>query len=255
MSETAAKPGLVRKLAEVMGEVERIPKSGHNAFHNYDYATEADIVAAVRAGLAKRSVFLTHKVESLAWRSAQTKGGECPVATIHVTFTANDGDTGEVLDLAATVGEGQDAGDKAVYKALTGALKYALLKAFLIPTGDDPEVTEAPQKRQTAKPPPASGAAPKSSGGGPTTFPNYGRAKGEPIKGAHPDNLRFYLKGAQRSLADASKAKFHDKERALLNAIEAELTRQNGGAAGSGGPDDAMGDYGAPPPGDEDAPF
>jgi hypothetical protein len=51
------------------------------------------------------------------------------------------------------VGEGQDAGDKAVYKAMTGALKYCLLKTFLIPTGDDPERDETP-----AKPP-----APKSA--------------------------------------------------------------------------------------------
>ena len=29
--------------------------------------------------------------------------------------------------------------EKAAYKAATGALKYALLTGFLIPTGDDPE--------------------------------------------------------------------------------------------------------------------
>ena len=36
-------------------------------------------------------------------------------------------------------GEGADPGDKAPYKALTGALKYALLQSFLLATGDDPE--------------------------------------------------------------------------------------------------------------------
>ena len=36
-------------------------------------------------------------------------------------------------------GEGADAGDKAPYKAMTGALKYALLQSFLLGTGDDPE--------------------------------------------------------------------------------------------------------------------
>src|SRR5262249_31856915 len=36
-------------------------------------------------------------------------------------------------------GEGLDGGDKAPYKAMTGALKYALLQSFLLATGDDPE--------------------------------------------------------------------------------------------------------------------
>lgn len=39
----------------------------------------------------------------------------------------------------ASYGEGRDRGDKAPYKALTGALKYALIQTFLIATGDDPE--------------------------------------------------------------------------------------------------------------------
>ena len=36
-------------------------------------------------------------------------------------------------------GEGADTGDKAPYKAMTGALKYALLQSFLLASGDDPE--------------------------------------------------------------------------------------------------------------------
>ena len=36
-------------------------------------------------------------------------------------------------------GSGQDAGDKGIFKAISGAQKYALMKAFMIPTGDDPE--------------------------------------------------------------------------------------------------------------------
>src|SRR5699024_6730814 len=45
---------------------------------------------------------------------------------------------------------GQDAGDKAVYKAITGATKYALMKVFMIPTGDDPEQDyEADERNNT----------------------------------------------------------------------------------------------------------
>ncbi|HVE86250.1 MAG TPA: hypothetical protein VND93_25510 [Myxococcales bacterium] len=88
-----------------------------------------------------------------------------------------------------------------------------------------------------------------SSGPLPTALPNYGRSKGAPIRGASQGDLEFYANGARRSLADPSKARFHDKERALLEAIDQELQRQRGG--GGGGPDGEE----PPPPGDEDAPF
>jgi hypothetical protein len=47
-------------------------------------------------------------------------------------------DSDEILSVPS-YGEGRDSGDKAPYKALTGALKYALIQTFLIATGDDPE--------------------------------------------------------------------------------------------------------------------
>ena len=54
-------------------------------------------------------------------------------------------------------------------------------------------------------------------------FPNYGRSKGMPVAGASVQDLEFYANGCRRSLADESKARWHDKERQLLAAIEAEL--------------------------------
>jgi hypothetical protein len=49
------------------------------------------------------------------------------------------------------------------------------------------------------------------------------------IRGASAQDLEFYATGARRTLADPGKARFHDKERALLTAIEAEQARQGGG--------------------------
>ncbi len=54
-------------------------------------------------------------------------------------------------------------------------------------------------------------------------LPNYGRAKNTPVKGASRETLEFYKGGCERSLADESKARWHDKERSLLEAINAEL--------------------------------
>ena len=53
-------------------------------------------------------------------------------------FKFIDGETGEEITFKMS-GSGQDAGDKGIFKAISGAQKYALMKAFMIPTGDDPE--------------------------------------------------------------------------------------------------------------------
>lgn len=86
--------------------------------------------------------------------------------------------------------------------------------------GYSTQAPDAPAFRST--PPPRRGGS-WSGGGAPVVFPNYGRAKGAPIKGAALEELEYYANGARRSLADPSKERFHDKERALLAAIEAEI--------------------------------
>src|ERR1700731_578035 len=55
-----------------------------------------------------------------------------------MAYTFIDVDTGEEIT-AKVAGQGLDSGDKAPYKAMTGALKYALLQSFFLATGDDPE--------------------------------------------------------------------------------------------------------------------
>ena len=55
-----------------------------------------------------------------------------------MTYTFMDVNSAEELTVKMP-GEGRDPGDKGPYKAMTGALKYALLQSFLIATGDDPE--------------------------------------------------------------------------------------------------------------------
>ncbi|MFN0064481.1 MAG: hypothetical protein ACKVPX_18415 [Myxococcaceae bacterium] len=93
---------------------------------------------------------------------------------------------------------------------------------------------------------PAAGGAYYTPGEPPSVFPPYGRSKGAQIAGASIQDLEFYANGARRSLGDPSKARFHEKERALLAVIEAEMARQGGGGpmSGDGGND-----------GDDEVPF
>jgi hypothetical protein len=108
-------------------------------------------------------------------------------------------------------------------------------------------------------------SAPSAAGGG-LVFPPYGRSKGMPIAGASVQDLEFYANGCRRTLADPAKSRWHDKERALLAAIEAELAGQRGAPVGGGSawgdgppPDDDLPprtDDEAPPAGlDDDIPF
>lgn len=224
------KRSLVRKLSEVMAAVKRIPKNGVNRFHNYKYAMESDVLDVVRDELSKRNVMMLPRVLSEKIASHATKsGGAEYIGTVTVCFDFHDGDSGETLPVI-TVGQGQDAGDKSFYKALTGATKYALMKTFLIPTGDDPDADESTDRANEVRatkpqPPEPRAVAPHNPQTGEVVavFPNYGKTAGMPIKGASFNDLQFYKNGALRSIADPSKSRFHDRERALLAAIEAEL--------------------------------
>jgi hypothetical protein len=144
MSETKS---LVRKLTEVMQKVKHIPKNGYNKFHKYHFATESDVAEKVREELAERCVMMIPDVTKMETREHKNRSGATEyIVTVWMKFTFMDGESGEEI-VFNSVGEGQDAGDKGSYKAITGAQKYALLKAFMIPTGDDPEADTDADKR------------------------------------------------------------------------------------------------------------
>jgi hypothetical protein len=100
---------------------------------------------------------------------------------------------------------------------------------------------------------PARRPAASSSGGDGMVFPPYGRSRGAPIAGASIQDLEFYIGGSRRSLDDPSKSRFHEKERVLLAAMEAELARQKGGGGNPSSGDDYFDD--GPPHTDDDLPF
>jgi len=122
-----------------MGGVERIPKNGYNDFHRYAYATEADVSDYIRKLLFEHNIFMLSSIEETINRDITTRSNKNEtIVRVKIKVTFLCGETGESLSFY-TWGDGQDAGDKGIYKAITGAVKYALMKNFLIPTGDDPE--------------------------------------------------------------------------------------------------------------------
>lgn len=129
---------LRQKLAEVRRRIGYVQKRGHNELSNYSYVTAADIAGSIGDLLAELGVVIIPKLEGISYESAAGRGEAVRMARVVMAYTFTDVDSGEELT-AKVAGQGLDAGDKAPYKAMTGALKYALLQSFLLATGDDPE--------------------------------------------------------------------------------------------------------------------
>jgi hypothetical protein len=139
VSTESVRLNLRQKLAEVRRRVGYIQKRGHNERFNYSYVTAADIAGSVGDLLAELGVVVIPKLEEISYESAAVNRGDAiRMARVVMAYTFADVDSGEEI-IAKVAGQGLDPGDKAPYKAMTGALKYALLQSFLLATGDDPE--------------------------------------------------------------------------------------------------------------------
>jgi len=128
---------LAAKIAKVMEAVGYVAKTGTNSAQGYKFVQASAVADKVREQLSKLSVSMTPtNIDVIS--EGLTPSGKQALLTLRFTWTLTDGETGETISFQS-IGTGADSGDKAAYKAATGALKYALLTGFLIPTGDDPE--------------------------------------------------------------------------------------------------------------------
>src|SRR2546430_975236 len=145
------KLNLLQKLASVVAEIDNVDKRGRNTFQNYNYVKAADVAWLVRKALASRNIYLVTDVVEIRNYLIPAKEGHLQAIDLRMEFSFFDGDSPETPPIVLhSWGTGTDKGDKAVYKAMTGALKYGLRHAFLIPDESDPEgdssVDKATQK-------------------------------------------------------------------------------------------------------------
>ena len=130
---------VAKKFVEVMRDCSHVAKNGTNEFHKYKYATAADVLEKVNGSLTKHGLASVVTPNLLSVQEVTTaKGNVEQLATVEVTVTLIDSESGETLTLKG-LGSGQDPSDKATAKAQTMALKYAYLASLAIATGDDPE--------------------------------------------------------------------------------------------------------------------
>ena len=114
---------------------------------DWKYATAEEIVETVRKSLVNNGVFTTittTKIEELEGFTTKY-GAKWYRFLVTIKLTLRDSESNEYIDGEFT-GMGQDAGDKAISKGYTFALKHALRQMFLIETGeDDPDKTTPPE--------------------------------------------------------------------------------------------------------------
>jgi hypothetical protein len=134
---------LVRKLNEIKKQVGYLKKTGENKSQKYKYVEESAVIEAVRELMIERNLMIFPETPEITVTPSGTSSGGAQknLTTVKMVFTLEDGDSGETRTVSMG-GQGVDPGDKGIYKAETGANKYALLKLFQIPTGDDPELDD-----------------------------------------------------------------------------------------------------------------
>lgn len=140
---------LQKKKNKVRGELAEmgvLKREGENKFDRYSYFSEAQYKTLFTKLFYKNGLELKFDEVNYQTFEGTEKQANGRMATIK--FSLIDIDTGYSEETTIT-GEGIDKGDKAGYKAYTGALKYFLANTFMVATGDDAE-KESPSHNMNA---------------------------------------------------------------------------------------------------------
>lgn len=168
---------LALKLVDIMQACGKVRKQGFNDAMRYNYFKAEDILAAVNVACSASKVAVIPRFSKIDDKEKTMRSGQMAhIVTVSVDILLMDSDTGATISIRA-LGEGSDPGDKAVAKAQTMAIKYALMSMCLISTGDDPEADiRTDREFQPAKTAPC-----RKCGEGTGYFVKESDYEGEPI--------------------------------------------------------------------------
>ena len=132
MSEKAKT--LAAKMASIMGKIERIKKAGRNEHFRYTFATSEDVSDTIRGLLAEESVAFQISMAGPPSQVTSERGNTRTIIPYTMRFI--DGDNGEIIE-SVWYSEALDNQDKGINKTATAAVKYFLLKTFVMSSGDE----------------------------------------------------------------------------------------------------------------------
>jgi hypothetical protein len=124
---------IYQRLNAVMQDVEYIQKSSKMVNNQYRFVSHDQVVGVLHQPLTKHGIVVIPTIVEHERQGTQT------TLKIQVSFVNID----EPADRVDTIhfGYGIDGGDKGIGKAISYAVKYALLKTFCLKTGEDPDYT------------------------------------------------------------------------------------------------------------------
>lgn len=141
---------IYQRMSAVTNKINRVAKnlSVDAGKSSYKAVGEADVLEAVKPAEVEfgiysypveREIVESGVITSESTRNGQTFQRQQQFMRVRVVYRFVNIDKPEEFVEVATYGDGLDSGDKAPGKAMTYADKYALLKAYKITTGDDPD--------------------------------------------------------------------------------------------------------------------
>ena len=135
------------KLRKALKEKGILPKGAHNDYDDYEYFSEAQYKELFTELFSEYGIELSINEVDYGTFEGTAKQPFGRIVTLACTLVDIDTGYGET---SRHTGEGLDRGDKAGYKATTGAIKKFLSSTFLVATKDDPErEDEKPAYRST----------------------------------------------------------------------------------------------------------
>lgn len=142
---------LQQKKSKLRAELSKrgiLKREGSNTYDKYKYFSEAQYKELFTELFPKFGLELNFTEIEYGMFTVEGKqpNGRMPKLEFHLYDT----ETG-FYETTVVTGEGIDKGDKAGYKAYTGALKIYLADKFMVATGDEPE-TESPEGRSYRQP-------------------------------------------------------------------------------------------------------
>lgn len=124
------------KILNVMKKIGPIIKDKTNTEKGFDYASIANIIIKAREAMIEEKIIMI----PLDLKQVVQKGNDVIIDMVYRFYDAERNKEGKYDFLDVNVpGEGCDKEGWAVYKALSGAYKYAITQTFAIPTIDDAE--------------------------------------------------------------------------------------------------------------------
>lgn len=135
-------------IATIMRETKAITKSSRNQQQGFMFRGIDAVMNELHDLFANNGVFILPEVlDYNVTEKVTQKGGYLYYTRAKVKFHFVADDASEVCTI--NIGEAMDSGDKGMNKAMSIALKYALMQMLLIPTEEakDPDATTPPETR------------------------------------------------------------------------------------------------------------